>query len=244
MIIVFANSKGGCGKTVSTIFTAEEYASQGKSVLVVDLDHQTNATSFYLGIDAVEENIMTLLTKKHKPEKVIRKIKSGLDIMPGSLRLIQYDQLLKAPRKEPLLYAALKDVFDQYDYVLVDTHPDMASPQRSALFMADKIICPVIVGDRWNLDGLDLLIREVAELKTLPLARHADENNIYVLPTQAYFSLADWRGLKTLKENFAECTVLPKIRHNRNVKHCLYERSIDKSPLKKDYKTALEVLNG
>ena len=43
-VIVFANQKGGCGKTSSTISTAAAFASLGYSVCVVDTDPQCNAT--------------------------------------------------------------------------------------------------------------------------------------------------------------------------------------------------------
>ena len=53
--VVFANNKGGTGKTTSCLSIAGYLAKDGNQVLVVDLDPQANATSG-LGIDALTLN--------------------------------------------------------------------------------------------------------------------------------------------------------------------------------------------
>src|SRR5919197_6058013 len=52
-VIVFANQKGGCGKTSSTVSTAAAFASLGYSACVVDADPQCNSTDS-LGVDPDE----------------------------------------------------------------------------------------------------------------------------------------------------------------------------------------------
>ena len=48
---VFANQKGGVGKTTVTLGVAAELAARGTRVLLVDLDAQASATKV-LGVDS------------------------------------------------------------------------------------------------------------------------------------------------------------------------------------------------
>ena len=65
-IIAFVHFKGGTGKTSSCISIAGYLAKAGKSVLVVDLDPQANATSG-LGIDghSVDYSMHHVLSEEH-----------------------------------------------------------------------------------------------------------------------------------------------------------------------------------
>ncbi|HYF46296.1 MAG TPA: AAA family ATPase, partial [Acidimicrobiales bacterium] len=55
-VVAVANQKGGVGKTTVTLGVADAAARRGRSVLVVDLDPQANATSG-LGVAAPSRTV-------------------------------------------------------------------------------------------------------------------------------------------------------------------------------------------
>ena len=71
-IIAVANQKGGAGKTTTTVNIAAALALSGKSVLVVDLDPQGNASTA-LGIEHAEgtPNVYDVLTGELPFETIV-----------------------------------------------------------------------------------------------------------------------------------------------------------------------------
>ena len=64
-IITILNQKGGCGKTTTSINLGAALAKLEKTVLIIDMDPQGNATSS-LGVNknGLENTVYTLLTGK------------------------------------------------------------------------------------------------------------------------------------------------------------------------------------
>lgn len=85
--IVFANQKGGVGKTSMCLHTAGALVKAGNRVLVVDLDQQGNLSSvFAKNIHALKQTVADVLLNGAKTIDVIQKTPiENLDLLPANL---------------------------------------------------------------------------------------------------------------------------------------------------------------
>jgi chromosome partitioning protein len=148
-IICIANQKGGVAKTTTVVNLAASFASLGKSVLVIDTDYQGNATDI-LGIkiaDADKKNLATAILKEMSGEEVILKSPTvqNVDIIAGTRELSDVvTQMTGQVHQHLLLKPILSDtVLDQYDIIIIDTHPTLDCLYMSAMASAHYYLMPV-----------------------------------------------------------------------------------------------------
>lgn len=159
--IIFANQKGGCGKTTSAMETAY-ILSQVGNVILLDLDAQCNLTSnFDIAPNAVY-NIFNLLTDTENTMSVsdcIVNIQESLDIIPGSRKLLpQYftsanDTALMIPLMQKL------ETLKKYDFAICDVGPGAGSLQIMAMRASDYMVAVSTVGKN-SYDGLLQLVND------------------------------------------------------------------------------------
>jgi len=89
--IAFFNNKGGVGKTSLVYHLAWMYAEKGKRIITVDLDPQSNLSSFFLSEEALE----TLWENASEPNTIYRciqpLIKGTGDILEPQLQEVELD---------------------------------------------------------------------------------------------------------------------------------------------------------
>lgn len=151
MIITIGNNKGGVGKTGILVQLAASLARTNRSVLVVDLDPQGNA-SRQLGWednyenpsptigdalrDAQEGNGAGALVEADLLDSGI-----GVDLLPARVDLenrISEAATVGAVRR---LRKALAGWTDTYDIVLIDTPPSLGHLTQMALAASDAAVC-------------------------------------------------------------------------------------------------------
>lgn len=142
-IITFGNFKGGTGKSSLAGLQAIKL-SQTKKVLLIDLDYQCNLTKLVEAnyeVPKSNKSIFNILKRQSITDNII-KITNNLDLLPAT-----------TSHKKPSidwLDKALSQV--DYDYVIIDTRPDIDILVQSALIISD-LVCIVLEPSLISLDG-------------------------------------------------------------------------------------------
>lgn len=162
-ILSFSNQKGGVGKTSTCVNMAAALALRGKKVLLVDADPQGNATTG-LGFskNRLERSIYNVLIEEMPAKAAILKTQiDGLDILPASIDLAGAEvELVYLPTREKRLASALKEISNDFDYVLIDCPPSLGLLTINALSASDGIIIP-IQSEYYAMEGLSQLLNSV-----------------------------------------------------------------------------------
>ena len=162
-IIAVANQKGGVGKTTTAINLSSCLAEKGKKVLAVDMDPQGNMTSG-LGVDknSVENTIYDLIIGESSVDEVLRKdIMKNLDIIPANIDLSAAEiELIDVEDKEYIVRNVIKDIKDNYDYIIIDCPPSLSMLTINAMTTATSVLVPIQC-EYYALEGLSQLIHTV-----------------------------------------------------------------------------------
>jgi chromosome partitioning protein len=147
--IVFANQKGGTGKTTSCISVAGFLVKAGNTVLVVDFDPHANATSG-LGIDGTSLKYSmydAILSKCNGYEGIpITQVIIGTDIdnlhlAPSEPDLIAAEVIIQDEHdKTSILNRTIKVMRSMYDYILIDLPPTAGLLTINGLCASDHVV--------------------------------------------------------------------------------------------------------
>ena len=164
-IIVFANQKGGVGKTTTAVNLGAYLAEAGKRVLLVDFDPQGNTTSS-LGADKNLPGVYELITAKTDALSAIQASSvPGLSIIPSSIHLTGATvELVDQDQREYFLKKALKQVEERFDYVFIDSPPSLGILTLNGLVAAGFVIIPLQC-EYFALEGLSLLLQTIKQVQ-------------------------------------------------------------------------------
>lgn len=166
MIIGFCNLKGGVGKTTSCQNIAAALKKLGKKIAVVDMDPQSNLSAgFGISPSPTDPQVFDLLSGAAEWDDIISR-KEGIDIIPSSLNLVMAELNDEGPiqRRTALRDSLAKIESDRYDYILIDSPPQLGIFTQNVLAASSKIIVPMD-GGFYSLFGLRLLDRSMSTLR-------------------------------------------------------------------------------
>lgn len=184
-VIALANQKGGVGKTTSTSNIASALANRGKRVLAIDADPQASLTiSFGYNPDELEAKEKTLYFSMLGDTPLAdMAIGDNPKLIPSSIQLADAEPelitniLLSAAT---VLKDRIKEIRDQYDYILIDCPPTLGLLTINGLTAADAVLIPVETNSL-SVRGVELLFKTINKLH----ARLNPELQILgVLPTK------------------------------------------------------------
>lgn len=166
--LVFANQKGGVGKTTTAVNLGAALAARGKKVLLVDFDPQGNTTSS-LGVDGSAGGIYEALSGRSPVESVVRPTSiEGLAVVPASIDLTGASvELVGQEGREFYLKRVLEPITGSYDYIFIDCPPSLGILTLNGLVAADGVIIPLQC-EYFALEGLRMLLGTIAKVQAGP----------------------------------------------------------------------------
>jgi chromosome partitioning protein len=143
------------GKSTTAVSVAAALAQSGRRTLLADCDPQANASEMFIPEPEIEFDFRSIIADRVPVEKAIRPSRiEGLDVLPASFDLAYLDkELVVSPAGVQRIDKALRTVRETYDFIILDTGPNLSHLTLGALAASRHIVIPVSA-TVWSTTGL------------------------------------------------------------------------------------------
>lgn len=196
-----ANQKGGVGKTTSVVSLGGLLAEQGKRVLLVDLDPHGSLTSYFKqDPDSLERSLYHLFfEQRYKDKEFVRSVikPTSIDqvsLLPATTSLATLERQVSGQDGMGLVLArTLAQLWDEYDYALLDTPPILGVLLVNALAACQRLVIPTQT-EHLAMKGLERMVH------TLKMVMRSQNRQLPFLIVPTLFDRRTTASLTTLKE--------------------------------------------
>ena len=244
-----SNIKGGVAKTTTAATLAAGLHKRGKRVLMIDSDPQTNLSMcFTKEPEDGDPSLYSIYSKGAKIDDIKLEIKPGLDLVVGDFSLCSADmEILGKVGSLKFLGKAIKESNGNYDYVIIDTPPNLGFLSLNA-FMTSDYIVTTMAADSFSLKAIRPLKKTIDDVeedvgKDIPVAgilltRYTDRTNVAKILEDNVNAAAKLLNTSVFESRVRQATV---VQESQLVKMDLFEYA-PKAPVTKDYEAFINEL--